>query len=92
MSRRCGQHHDRRRQAAKPHSSVRERINMMVAELDDGVCQLCFGDVDLTLPPEDMMSAARDHVVSFADGGPYTVDNLRLAHRLCNEVAARMAR
>lgn len=65
---------------------------MMVAELDDGVCRLCDGDVDLTLPPEHMMSAVRDHVVPFADGGGYTVDNLQLAHRLCNEVRSRCER
>lgn len=61
----------------------------MVAELDDGACQLCGDDVDFLLPHWHPMSAVRDHVMEFAAGGAYTVDNLRLAHRLCNEQAAR---
>lgn len=87
--RRSGKPSDRRRQAAKPNSLKRAAIRLIVTERDDGACQLCGGDVDLMLPPEHPMSQVMDHVEEFSAGGRFVPENLRLAHRLCNEVWGR---
>lgn len=54
-------------------------------------CWRCGQDIDMSLEPNDRMSATVDHVIPLAMGGPpLDVANLRPAHRACN--SARGAR
>lgn len=45
--------------------------------LYDGVCQLCEAEVSLE-------EASRDHIVPVSRGGESVLENLQLAHRVCN--------
>ena len=49
----------------------------IVYERDDAICHLC----DALVPRHE---ASRDHVRPKSKGGRLTFDNIRLAHRLCN--------
>ena len=57
-----------------------------VGERDGWICQLCFEPVDWHLRNPDPAMATIDHVHTRASGGPTRNDNLRLAHRLCNNL------
>jgi 5-methylcytosine-specific restriction endonuclease McrA len=48
---------------------------------DNGICWLCKDYVDLELD-----EPTRDHVIPYAQGGSDRPENLKLAHRECNEV------
>jgi 5-methylcytosine-specific restriction endonuclease McrA len=68
-------------------SPKRKQI-LRIWERDLGICWLCGRDVAhpsvkwARLRPEQ---ATRDHILAKSKGGPDTMDNLRLAHRSCNE-------
>lgn len=49
--------------------------------------------MDVTLPAGTPMSPELDEIIPVARGGsPYDIDNLQLAHRICNQKkGARMA-
>lgn len=56
-----------------------------LAERDGPACGICGDEVDLTLTrPVSLMCPSVDHVVPRAAGGTHEVDNLQLAHLLCN--------
>ncbi len=69
----------RRRAAGQPEwgSTKWQAERLIVLERDDGVCGICSDDVD----PLDFTI---DHVVAIAVGGVHELDNLQLAHSLCN--------
>lgn len=46
-------------------------------ERDKGICGLCGLDVSLN-------QASIDHIIPISIGGPHTMENVQLAHRLCN--------
>ena len=51
------------------------------------VCALCGNPVDKTLKFPHPMSATVDHIIPVAKGGhPSALDNLQLAHLICNQV------
>ena len=85
----CKKRKDRRRWAHMPTNARRRVIKAKVWARDKGICQLCWLPIDPTAPPQSPEHRSLDHIVDFADGGKYTVDNLRLAHRLCNELRGR---
>ena len=58
--------------AKRPHIPV--PVRRAVYERDGGRCVFCSKDTDLSL----------DHVVRFRDGGPDTVENLRVLCLPCN--------
>ena len=69
------------------------KIRREVYARDANVCQLCYGDVDITLPWTDAWSASLDHVCCVSwNGRDDNVDNLRLAHRWCNQVRSDESR
>ncbi|MDO5016550.1 MAG: HNH endonuclease signature motif containing protein [Eubacteriales bacterium] len=48
-------------------------------------CGICGRPVDKTLPAGDPMSATVDHIIPINKGGhPSALDNLQLAHWICN--------
>ena len=55
-----------------------------VVARDGWVCWLCNMPVDESLPRTSRMGATVDHVVPLAKGGSDELDNLRLAHWICN--------
>jgi 5-methylcytosine-specific restriction endonuclease McrA len=65
-------------------SDKRRRMQAILAR-DGGDCWLCGAPVDMSLQStNDRWAPSLDHVVPNAHGGPNSIDNLRLAHRLCN--------
>lgn len=72
----------------------RTRLVAWVAARDGSTCQLCSAPVDLTLPsgPRGHLDGpSLDHEHPRSQGGPDTLDNLRLTHWRCNRDEARRA-
>lgn len=61
------------------------RRKAQIAERDQWVCQLCLQDVDQRLRAPHPWSATVDHVIPKSEGGTMRLDNLQLAHRVCNQ-------
>jgi 5-methylcytosine-specific restriction endonuclease McrA len=57
---------------------------MQIVERDGWTCWLCKEPVDSGLPRTSRMGATVDHVVPLSKGGSDELDNLRLAHWICN--------
>lgn len=74
-----------RRQKARPALHVRRRIFNIVMERDQGLCWICGDPVVPNAPQTHPLGATLDHVVPHAEGGRWAANNLRLAHRACNE-------
>lgn len=73
------------RRQARIRGNGRERYERLdVFERDRWQCQLCSFPVDQTTQWPDPLSAAIDHVVPIAAGGPDALGNVQLAHQGCN--------
>lgn len=55
-----------------------------VARRDNYICYLCNESVDMTLPRTSRYGATLDHVVPLKLGGKDELDNVRIAHWICN--------
>lgn len=55
-----------------------------IAERDGFVCHICGDLVDMLLPRTSRMGATLDHIVPISRGGVDSLDNLKLAHWICN--------
>jgi len=55
-----------------------------IASRDNYTCQLCDQPVDMTLPRTSKFGATLDHRIPISKGGADTLDNLQLAHWVCN--------
>lgn len=65
--------------------SVRE----FVYERDVGICQLCFGPVDMDAAPRSDWSPSLDHIKCLSWGEiDHSPENLRLTHFWCNSTRA----
>ena len=51
---------------------------------DGNVCHICLTEIDLMLARNSRFGATIDHVVPVSKGGADTLDNMRLAHWICN--------
>lgn len=51
---------------------------------DGGVCQICGEPCDITAEPNADLYPSVDHIIPLAHGGLDRLDNVRLAHRICN--------
>jgi hypothetical protein len=56
----------------------------VIIERDGNVCHLCDSEIDLTLARNSRFGATIDHVVPVSKGGADTLENMRLAHWICN--------
>jgi 5-methylcytosine-specific restriction endonuclease McrA len=50
---------------------------LKVVRRDNGICQICSKPV-----PDNEVEF--DHLIPYTRGGPTSVENLRLVHRICN--------
>ena len=57
---------------------------------DGGTCYLCGLATTKANSRNTRLAPTRDHVVPVSLGGQNTSDNLRLAHKLCNEKRGQM--
>ena len=67
---------------------VREDIFIEnIIKRDNGICHICSLPVVLNVDRvKHLLSPTIDHVVPVSLGGNHTVDNVKLAHRICNSV------
>lgn len=63
-----------------------DKIDPLVIYLVYGwTCHLCCGRIDPTLQQPDDWSATIDHVLPLSLGGKHSWDNVKPAHRFCNQ-------
>ena len=53
-------------------------------ERDGNVCHICLTEIDLSLARNSRFGATIDHVIPISKGGADTLDNMKLAHWICN--------
>ena len=73
-----------RRRARKLSLPVEIFRAVDVFERDDWVCGICHEPVDPALRWPDGESPSLDHIVPLSRGGSHSLDNVQLAHLLCN--------
>jgi len=56
----------------------------VLIERDGNVCHLCDTEIDLSLARNSRFGATIDHVIPLSKGGLDVLDNLKLAHWICN--------
>jgi 5-methylcytosine-specific restriction endonuclease McrA len=84
---RCSQRwHRREDKKRRGRNHIRTSVRQAVYARDQGFCQLCGEQVDLTLPHTHPMGPTVDHIEcrSWVLIPDHTERNLRLAHRSCN--------
>lgn len=74
-----------RRARKKSNGRVEDFQNVDVYERDNWICGVCGLKVDPCLRWPDPMSASLDHIIPLSRGGSHTLDNVQLAHLVCNE-------
>lgn len=79
-----------RKKELKRKSSYTRESKMISArtlyERDGGICWICGGMCDINADPNSNYYPSVDHIVPQSLGGKDTLDNVRLAHRICNTV------
>lgn len=55
-----------------------------IIDRDGARCWLCGNPIDISFGPHHAMAPSRDHVVPISRGGSNAPENIRLAHRRCN--------
>jgi hypothetical protein len=68
---------------------IGKTIKAAVYRRDRGICQLCFEPVEPNGPHSRQPSL--DHIDRCREDGRGNIDNLRLAHKGCNEERERLA-
>lgn len=73
------------RYRARKLAAVVEMVDYAaIAERDRNVCHICGIEVDLTVGTYHPMARTFDHVIPLARGGEHSMQNVKVAHRLCN--------
>lgn len=68
------------------HKAAYEKHRRIILAQQE-VCAICGKPVDKSLPFPDPFSATVDHIIPVAKGGhPSALDNLQLAHLICNQI------
>jgi 5-methylcytosine-specific restriction endonuclease McrA len=70
-----------RRQGAKTDKWI---THEEIALRDNHICHICGDQVDMSLPRTSKLGATLDHVIPISKGGLDSLDNLKLAHWICN--------
>lgn len=63
---------------------VHRRHRLVVYERDGGTCMICGDPCDMASVVPDNWAPTLDHIIPRSHGGPDTLENLRLAHFICN--------
>ena len=81
----------RRRERYRIKTAKRQKITNpirisadVLIERDGNVCHICLSDIDLSLARNSRFGATIDHVIPVSKGGADTLDNMKLAHWICN--------
>lgn len=62
-------------------------INLpFIFERDNGICWICGGKCDINANYLDNNYPSIDHVIPISKGGKDCLDNVKLAHRVCNSI------
>ena len=80
---------NRKKELKRKNSYTRESKMISARTLyerDGGVCWICGGMCDINADPNSNYYPSVDHIVPQSLGGKDTLDNVRLAHRICNTV------
>ena len=56
----------------------------VLIERDGNLCRLCDTEIDLSLARNSRWGATIDHIIPLSKGGADELDNLQLAHWICN--------
>lgn len=56
-----------------------------LAQRDNWICHLCHQPVPKDVARRSKLRATRDHVIPRSLGGPDVAENLKLAHKSCNQ-------
>ena len=56
----------------------------VLIERDGNVCHICLTEIDLSLARNNRFGATIDHVIPVSKGGADTLENMKLAHWICN--------
>lgn len=82
--------YDNRRRDLKKRGSHTAESKLISArtlyERDGGVCWICGGMCDINADPNSNLYPSVDHMIPQSMGGMDTLDNVRLAHRICNSL------
>lgn len=75
----------RTRTDREPGNRALFEANRKIILATETICAICGKPVDKTLKYPDPMSATVDHIIPVSQNGdPSSLDNLQLAHRVCN--------
>ena len=76
---------DRRKTLIRQKAISNPRISVeLIARRDSYLCHLCNQMVDMDIARTDKMGATIDHVLPLSKGGLDTMENVALAHWICN--------
>lgn len=70
-----------KRQKAIAHPKISVEL---IARRDNYICHLCDEPVDMDVPRTERLGATLDHIKPLSKGGLDTMENVALAHRICN--------
>ena len=75
----------RRGELIRLNGEVHEDISLeRLIKRDKSICYLCGDKVDISKDTNDNYYPCIEHVIPIIKGGTHTWDNVRLAHRICN--------
>jgi hypothetical protein len=79
-------HKDRVKNVRRQNAQVEpKRLDIeMIAARDLFICHICETNVDMSLPRTSRMGATLDHVFPLSLGGDDSLENVKLAHWICN--------
>ena len=81
----------RRRESYRVKTAKRQKVLNpirisadVLIERDGNVCHICLTEIDLSLARNNRFGATIDHVIPVSKGGADTLENMKLAHWICN--------
>lgn len=75
----------RRKTVKRQKSIANPKISVeLIARRDNYICHLCDEPVDMDVPRTERLGATLDHIKPLSKGGLDTMENVALAHWICN--------